>query len=132
MIILAIDFGEKRFGLASADSKTEVALLLGEISFSSLTEAKKELSKIIKEKGASTLVFGLPLSFKFEETPICGKIRRFALEAEKEFGVKIAFVNEVLTTEMAKKLNQSTKNKDSTSAMIILQDYLTRLKEHGR
>lgn len=131
MVILAVDFGKKHFGLALANQATGVALPLGEFSFNSLTEAKKKLGEIIKEKEVDRVVFGLPLSFRFEETPICAQIREFALAVEKEFGRPIAFVNEVLTTELAKKLTQSTKKKDSVSAWLILQDYLERLTEHG-
>jgi putative Holliday junction resolvase len=132
MNILAVDFGEKNFGLAIAGEKAKVALPFQEFRFSSLDEAYQRLGELIKQENIITIVFGLPLSFKFEETPICEKIRDFAEKIEKDFSVKIVFVNEVLTTEMAKRLNKTTKNKNMSSALIILQDYLVRFDEYAR
>ena len=77
------------------------------------------------------MVFGLPLNFHFEETEICKKIREFAEKAEQKFDIQTAFVNEVLTSTLAARLKESSRDTHSSSALIILEDYLNRFEEHG-
>ncbi len=130
MLVLGIDYGTKYFGLAFADTQNEVALPLKELSVKNKTQAAAELRQLIKERKIEKLVFGLPLNFHFEETPLCAEIREFAEALAEETGAQLSYQNEVLTTDLAKELS-GTKHKDnSLAAKIILEDYLVKHKEY--
>lgn len=131
MNILAIDFGEKNIGLALADTETKLPLSLPPLRVESEVEALGKIVGIVREKNIQRLVFGLPLTFQFEETEVCGKIRKFAQKAEEKTGAGIAFINEVLTSTLAARLKETSKDTHSSSALIILEDYLNRFDEHG-
>jgi putative Holliday junction resolvase len=132
MNILAIDFGEKNIGLAFADSETKLPLSLKPLRVGSEEEALEKLGEIIKEKNIAKIVFGLPLSFEFAETEQSEKVHQFADKLTEKYQIEQAFLNEVLSSAMAARLQKTSKNTHSSSALIILEDYLNRYDEHGR
>ena len=130
MNILAVDYGEKNIGLAFADSDIKLPLSLPPLRVESETDAMREIEKIVKEKNIQRIVFGLPLTFQFEETEACEKIRKFSRKISGKLGIQAAFVNEVLTSTLAARLKESSRETHSSSALIILEDYLNRFDEH--
>ena len=130
MVILAVDFGSKNIGLAFCDTETKVPLRLESLRIKSETEALEKLGKIIKEKNIGKIVFGLPLSFEFAETEQSEKVHQFADKIAGECRIELAFINEVLSSAMAARLQKTSKNTHSSSALIILEDYLNRFEEH--
>lgn len=126
MRLLAVDFGEKNIGLAFCDLETRVPVGLEPLRVNSEKEALEKIVQVIKQRNIDIVIFGLPLTFRFEETEASGKIRVFSEKLLKKIEVKIEFVNEVLSSELAQKLKQSSKNTHSSSALVILEDYLTQ------
>ncbi len=137
--ILAIDYGTKRIGLAIADEKLKIPLPLKPIIEKNQQQVLEKIANLCKEKNVFQIVIGLPLSFNFEETPMCQEIRVFGEKLKQITGTKIIYENEVLTTEAAKKLRQtalrlksredSSKNHfDSQAASLILESYLKKVK----
>lgn len=140
--ILAIDYGEKRIGLAIADEKLKIPLILKPINDKTEKEILEKISDIVKEKNIKKIVVGLPLSFDFQETPKCQKIRKFTEKIKKLIEVEIIFENEIFSTEAAKNIQRSLKNNrknkakkifkeeknhyDSQAAAIILDSYLKK------
>jgi putative Holliday junction resolvase len=129
--ILAIDWGEKNIGLAISDSALHFAFPYKNLKAENDDELLKELKEICKQEKIKTIVFGLPLNFQFEETTESEKIRIVANRVENELQIKIAFMNEILTSQLANDLKKSKKKDDSLSASIILNDYLKKIKEFG-
>lgn len=132
MNILSIDFGEKNIGLAFADSETKLPLMLEPLRVESEEEALEKLGEIIKARKVERVVFGLPLSFEFAETEQSGKVYLFADKLAEKYPVEQAFINEVLSSAMAARLQKTSKNTHSSSALIVLEDYLSRYDEHGK
>lgn len=123
MRILAIDFGEKHIGTALADTGHSVALKHEDIEVSSRHEALEKVGAMVRAEHIDRVVFGLPLTFHFEETPLCGVIRALANALTEATGVQVAFKNEVLTSDLSKRLTQSDKD-HGVSAQILLQEYM--------
>lgn len=137
--VLAIDYGTKRIGLAIADEKLKIPLPLKPIIEKNQQQVLEKIANLCKEKNVDQIVIGLPLSFEFEETSMCQEIKAFGENLKQITGIKIIYENEVLTTEAAKKMRQTTsqlksrkdKSKnhfDSQAASLILESYLKKVK----
>jgi len=137
--ILAIDYGTKRIGLAIADEKLKIPLPLKPIIEKNQQQVLEKIANLCREKNVFQIVIGLPLSFEFEETSMCQEIKAFGEKLKQITGIKIIYENEVLTTEAAKKMRQTTsqlksrKDKpknhfDSQAASLILESYLRKVK----
>lgn len=129
---LAIDFGLKRIGLAEADSESMIAFTLQALEYKSYEKALGSLVKKIIDDGYTKVLIGLPLGYENKETQMSIKIREFSEDLKKEIpeNISISFLNEVLTSELAKSnLKRSGKKDsiDSESARIILQEYLDNI-----
>ena len=133
-IILGLDVGEIRVGVALADDTTGVI-----IAHQALVRAKggaeKELLKIINERGISIVVAGLPLGINGEHTPQCDKVISFCNRLTKRSSITIHYVDEFLTSEEAKQRSGISGKKerelrqkgvlDSEAASIILQSFFS-------
>lgn len=137
--VLAIDYGTKRIGLAIADEKLKIPLPLKPIIEKNQQQVLEKIANLCREKNVFQIVIGLPLSFEFEETSMCQEIKAFGEKLKQITGIKIIYENEVLTTEAAKKMRQTTsqlksrKDKpknhfDSQAASLILESYLRKVK----
>ncbi|MDO8499929.1 MAG: Holliday junction resolvase RuvX [bacterium] len=125
MHILAVDYGTKNIGLAWVDTGIGVALPFGVIKGGKT--AAEEMVKFIQKEKIDTVVFGLPLGMSNAENPNTKRIREFAEQVENLAGVKIDFVNEMFSSQMADR-SEPGVSRDEKSAMIILEDYLQKNK----
>lgn len=121
---LGIDWGEKRIGLALANSENKVATPFKTINTIS------ELLEIIETEEISEIIIGLPQKMAGAEAnnPKFLKFIEILSEKLETQKIKINFIDERLTsvqadTLMVKKIDQQ---RDSLSAMIILQAYLDK------
>lgn len=122
---LGIDWGEKRIGLALADSDNNIAT-----PFKTIENISK-LLEIIKEEEINELVVGLPKKMSGEQADNV-KFMKFVEILKKRLvdkKVKINFIDERLSSVQADSLTfKGVKQlgRDSLSAMIILQSFLDR------
>ncbi len=122
---LGIDWGEKRIGLALADSDNNIAT-----PFKTIENISK-LLEIIKEEEINELVVGLPKKMSGEQADNI-KFMKFVEILKKRLvdkKVKINFIDERLSSVQADSLTfKGIKQlgRDSLSAMIILQSFLDR------
>jgi putative Holliday junction resolvase len=135
--VMAIDYGEKRIGLALSDPTRTIASPLDHI----VRRAGKRppLAEIIKRAAANevqALVIGLPLDQEGDDTPRATEVRAIALELEKRTGMPVTLVDERYTTAAAlrtvREMGGSTRGRkgdvDALAATILLQHAL-RLAE---
>lgn len=135
MRVLAIDFGERRIGLALSDPTGTLATPLPTLK----RRAGKRpplavLSAIVEEHGVKTLVFGLPLTLRGEESDWTRAIREVAAALSERTGLPVHFMDERFTSVRAERAVRSIglpKNKreekdrvDAASAVLILQAWL--------
>lgn len=132
MKIIGLDVGEKRIGVAKADSGTRIAVPVGFVEVNGLEW--KEIAHIANLNSTRFFVLGLPRSNEGNETAQSLYVRTFAKTlVEKVPGARVRFQDESLTSVVAEERLKSKKKKyakgdiDAEAAAIILQDFLEGL-----
>jgi putative pre-16S rRNA nuclease len=133
--LLAIDYGERRVGLAISDPTGTIASPAGAI----LRRAKQrppvaEIVRRAQALEARGFVIGLPLDGDGNETPRCVEARSVGAELTKRTGLPVEFIDERYSTAAALRaiheMGGSKKDRkadvDSLAATIILQQALQR------
>lgn len=133
MRVLGLDVGEKRIGVARADSSTRIAVPVGFVNVDG--SEWQEITKIAKTQRTNFFVLGLPRSNEGNETKQSLFVRNFAKTLlEKIPEAKIRFQDESLTSVVAEERLKSRRKAyvkgeiDAEAAAIILQDFLEGLK----
>ena len=132
--VMAIDYGEKRIGLALSDPTGIIATPAGYI----LRRAGKrapiaEIIRRAEEAEVGSFVMGLPLDENGAETERSAEVRRIASELTKRTGLPAALVDERFTTSAAlrtiREMDGSTRGRkgdvDALAATILLQHALS-------
>jgi len=121
---LGIDWGEKRIGLALADSETKIATPF------KVVISEGEILKVVNEEKINEVVIGEPKGIKNQELGIRNeKYANFIEELEKKINLPIKLVDERLSSKAANALSGNKKVKakrDAVAAMLILQTYLDK------
>lgn len=131
--VLAIDYGERRIGLAISDPTRTIASPAGYI----LRRAGKrppvaELLRRIQELEAGEVVLGLPLDGEGEETDRSREVRTIGGKLAERGGIPVRLVDERFTTAAAlravKAMGGSTAGRkgdvDALAATVLLQHAL--------
>ena len=128
MVILGIDYGKNKMGLAISEGQLASPFRI--IDISSLNEAINKILKIIEDEKVEKIVIGVPES---GEAYSITKKFIFSLKL-KAINVEIVETDETLTSQAARQkmveLNEPTSKRsreDAYSAAILLQDYLDGL-----
>ena len=134
MKTLAIDYGEKRIGLAISDELGIIASPMPTLKVKSLADAVSKIHGIALSQGVEFIVIGLARGRQREETQQSIQTRYFATALEATNGIKVDFWDETFSTQQAEQsLSKGSKRKkqnlDSEAARIILQGYLDYQKE---
>jgi putative holliday junction resolvase len=134
--VLAIDYGDRRIGLAVSDPTRTIASPAG---FVTRRAGKRppvaELVRQAQTLEATALVLGLPLDDEGNETPRSEEVRRVAAELERRTGLPVTLVDERYTTAAAlraiREMEGSTRGRrgdiDAMAAAILLQHALATL-----
>jgi len=131
---LGIDYGTVRIGLALSDPTGTLASPLPFLENQSPQQVTTALSELIQTHQIEGLVIGLPRNMDGTYGPSAQKVRDFIAQIQKSISLPITPIDERLTTAQASKqlsgigLNQKQLRKkvDSSSACLILQQYLDR------
>lgn len=131
--VLAIDWGEKRIGLALSDPTRTIASPLGHIARrAGKRPPLAELVKRAKEHEVRAIVLGLPLDASGDDTPRAVEVRGIAAELTRRTGLAVELVDERFSTAAAlrtvKEMGGSTRGRrgdvDALAAAILLQHAL--------
>ena len=130
--ILAIDYGERRIGLAISDIMQIIAKPFKTISNSSRENVLEIINDIIKEKSIGKIVVGLPLSLNNTNSKQTDVVNNYINFLSKKISVPVVSYDERLTSLSAKRslIAQGIKTGhdkgavDMTAAAIFLQNYL--------
>jgi len=140
MRILGLDIGEKRIGLAVSDELGLTAQGLETLQRTELSQDIQKLQEIIREKGITKLVVGLPknmngsLGFQAEE------VQKLVALLTEQCPIGVEYWDERLTTVAAQRtlLEGDTSRRkrkqavDQLAAVLILQGYLDRMSAAKR
>ncbi len=132
-VLLGLDFGQKRIGVAVSDEMGGMAFPLTMVPFDSRKQVVKDLTKILSQHGADTIVVGLPLTLSGQLGPAALKIKEHVKWFESEMKT-VAWVlwDERLTTKEVERVlldadmsrGKREKVRDQLAAQRILQTYL--------
>ena len=132
MIIVGIDFGDARTGLAVCDKYEMMASDAGCVAAGSYRKALEAVGARVKELGAELLVVGNPVNMDGTSGWRSEKCRAFARELSEATGIPAVMYDERFTTVSAHRIlsenNVRGKKRkaavDALSASLILEDYL--------
>ncbi len=139
MIIVGIDFGDARTGIAVCDKYEMMAAEAGCVAAPSYKKALELVGARVKELGAELIVVGDPVNMNGTAGPRSEKCRAFARELAELTGIPTETVDERLTTVEAHRIlnDNNVRGKkrkatvDTLSARLILEDFLKRRKNQG-
>ncbi len=132
MKIAAVDYGEKRVGIAVSDELGMFAHPLATVESASEKERIKKTLEHLRQAAPELVLVGLPKNMDGSEGPSAIAARSFAAEIEKGFTARVKMVDERLSTVQASRMmREAGKNAkrqkgsiDVSSATVILQAHL--------
>lgn len=127
--ILALDVGEKRIGVARARSDVRLASPL--TTLPNDENIWQNLTDLLQEQAADTLVVGLPRGLDGQNTAQTRSVEAFVEELKKQIPATVHFQDEAVTSAQAE-AELTARNKpyakgdvDALAATYILEDYLS-------
>ena len=135
-IILGLDIGDARTGVAISDELGVAAHPLCTIQRKSRKAVLAELEKLVTAHNVEQIVVGLPLQLDGETGPQARKVKKFAEKLAQQINLPIVFWDESFTTFEASQILRGTKKRrkkrkqviDQVAAVLILEGYLEELR----
>jgi len=133
--VLAVDWGERRIGLAISDPLQMIASPAGFIT--RRPGKRPPIAKLLdraRELEATSFVLGLPLDGEGNDTPRAAEVRTVARQITERTGAPVSLVDERYTTAAARRAIRELGGKpedrpgdvDALSATVLLQHALAR------
>jgi putative Holliday junction resolvase len=137
--VLALDYGSRRIGMAVSDAAGEFAFPAGTLERRGLARDLDALADVIRERGVTRLVVGLPLHLSGRAGPEAAAARAFAEALARATGLPVDLLDERWTTREAERAIQATQPRrgrrmrerhrvDAAAAALLLQTWLARAK----
>ena len=132
MRVMAIDYGDRRTGVAVSDALRTLAGDAFTIEEWDMSRAAKRIAAEVRERGVDTLVLGLPKNMDGSEGFRAEKTREFAALLEAESGLTPVLWDERRSSVEAhailhangRKMKRHKKNVDAVAATLMLEGYL--------
>ena len=136
MVILSVDYGDARTGIAVCDRMQMLASPVTVINQSYAPKVIAEIKALAEKHKAERIVVGLPKNMNGSEGERAEKCKDFARSLSEETGIETVMWDERLTTVSAHRALNVTnvtgkKRKeivDAVSAVMILEDYMAAHK----
>lgn len=131
MTIVAIDYGKRRLGIATADTSTLVALPHGVIERRSMKQDLAVLRGRLEQLQATLLIVGLPLNMDGTVGRAALEARKFADIVQNATGLEVQLIDERLSSfEAGERLKAAWHHPrrgvrdDAVAAAVILEAWL--------
>jgi putative holliday junction resolvase len=129
-LILGVDPGGRRFGIAIADPETRFARPL-EVLDATIDDPVARIVELARENNVTLIVVGKPLTLSGREGNAVDAYRRFVASLE-EAGLPVEQFDERLTSIIAEQglrgagmtAREMKEKKDAVAAQVLLQDFL--------
>ncbi len=140
MIVLGVDWGRARAGVAVSDELGRFARPLASLPVSSQEKLSEDIVRLAEREGAGAIVLGLPRNMDGSEGESAAAVRRLA-ERLSSAGRAVELWDERLTSWEAERLlgaagprkrTGEKGAKDRIAACLILQGYLDARRQKGR
>ncbi len=133
---MGVDYGDKRIGVALTDALCIISSPYEVFQNLSPEQSLQHLNDLIKQFNVDEVAMGLPLNMDGSEGERAKLHREIGQKLSELSGVKVAFVDERLTSAEAEEILIESKVRrekrkeliDKISAQIILQTYLNQTK----
>ena len=140
MVILAVDFGRARTGIAVCDRSEFLASPVTVIHEKYVPALVDRVIAIASERKAEAIVVGLPVNMNGTEGESALNARRFADALREASGLPVDMLDERCTTMEAHRFLNATNTRgkkrkavvDAVSAVIILENYLDKRRAAAR
>jgi putative Holliday junction resolvase len=141
MIVLGVDLGAKRIGLAVSDPEERVAFPAGALASRGRAQDVAALAEVVAQRGAGCVVVGLPIHMSGRRGPEAEAALRFAAELAKKAGVPVETFDERWTSREAERalreMGRSSKKRargevDTVAATLLLRAFLERRAASAR
>jgi putative holliday junction resolvase len=134
--ILAVDWGERRIGLAVSDPEGIIATGLRTVEARSVEAAVARIAEIAKSYEVGRIVVGLPLLMSGERGDAAESAQHFADLLGARTGIRVDTYDERLTSalserrlrEVGVRAGHAKARIDQGAAIALLESYLLRLK----
>ncbi len=134
--ILAVDWGERRIGLAVSDTLGILATGLPTLEIRGEAEAVARVADTIREVEAESVVVGLPLTLAGEKGEAAIAAERFAVSLREASGVAVSLHDERLTSALSERRMRERGEKsrgrkgrvDQGAAVVLLEGWLAKLR----
>lgn len=135
MVIISVDYGDARTGIAACDKLQMLASPVCVIAEKDRERLISKIAEIAKERKAEQFCVGMPRNMDGSYGFRSDACRKFGEELQQATGIPVVFRDERLTTVSAHGILNSNdvrgkKRKnvvDAVSAVLILEEYLKTL-----
>ncbi len=132
--VLGLDLGSRRIGLAVSDSECRIAFPAAVLARQGREKDLAALRDLVRERGASRIVVGLPIHMDGRSGPEAEAARAFGSALAEATGVPVELLDERWTTLEAERALRQTQQRgrkrraelDAVAATILLRTWLER------
>lgn len=129
---MALDIGDRTIGVACSDEGLILASPVETIQRRGPKADSIRVETLVKERGVTRIVAGLPLTLKGHQGPQSGKVQEFVEVLKRRVQIPIEMWDERLTTREAERtlieadLSRARRKEviDQMAAVLILQTWL--------
>ena len=129
---MALDVGDRTIGVACSDEGLILASPVETIQRRGPKADAIRVETLVRERGVTRVIAGLPLSLRGQEGPQSAKVREFVEVLKRRLKVPVEMADERLTTREAERtlieadLSRARRKEviDQMAAVLILQTYL--------
>jgi putative Holliday junction resolvase len=144
-VILAVDYGQKRLGLALSDEQGMTSRPYAIWTRINRRRDLARLRELVRQHAVRRVVIGLPLHLDGTQSDMSAETKAFAGRVEKALGIPVEMVDERLSSWEAKQTVQANNSSaaprrggqkpagrkrqstlDDVAAAVILRDYLAQ------
>jgi putative Holliday junction resolvase len=137
--ILAVDYGEKRIGLAVSDELGITASPLMTLVRRSDDETVRQIAQLVSKLRVTQIVVGLPRRTDAQEGEMERKVKAFAEKLRQAVSVPVVLFDERFTTRIAEQVlleadlsrRKRKQVRDRLAAVILLQSFLEAQRMSG-
>jgi putative pre-16S rRNA nuclease len=137
--VLAVDWGERRVGVAISDPEGIIATGLETLVVKSPEHAANRVAEIAREREADRIVVGLPLLMSGQHGEAAEAAERFAELLVRRTGLPVETYDERLTSALSERrlreagvrAGQQRGRVDQGAAVALLESFLMRLKSRS-
>ena len=137
--VLAVDYGEKRIGLAVSDELGITASPLMTLTRRSDDETVRQIAQLASKLRVAQIVVGLPRRTDAQEGEMERKVKAFAEKLRQKVSVPVVLFDERFTTRIAEQVlleadlsrRKRKQVRDRLAAVILLQSFLEAQRMSG-